>query len=93
LAKWLETIPASERTGKVWNKSEKVYYYHQRVACKKAKVVWKDNGLRHSAISCRTCNGVTLSEIADWAGNSISEIKKHYLALISKSDAEQWWNI
>jgi integrase len=93
LNKWLETIPASERTGKLWKHGEKGFFYHQKAMCSKAGVPWKHNGLRHSAISARCCNGVTLGEVADWAGNSVSEIKKHYLALISKADADEWWKI
>jgi len=93
LKKWLLAVPASERTGKVWGKGEKGYFYHQTTICKKAGVNWKNNGLRHTAISARCCNGTPLGEVADWAGNSVPEIKKHYLALISTSDANAWWQV
>jgi integrase len=93
LKAWLELVPVEDRDGQVWTRGEDDFSYHQQTTAKRAKVEWKNNGLRHTAISCRCCNGVTLSEVADWAGNSVSEIKKHYLQLISKADALAWWNV
>ena len=93
LKAWLELVPVDERKGNVWGGTERSFLYHQQMSTKKAGVTWKDNGLRHTAISARCCNGLHLGAVADWAGNSVGEIKKHYLQLISKSDAQSWWNI
>ena len=57
------------------------------------EVQFKENALRHSCISYSLARNPEhgLQLVSQWAGNSESTIRKHYLHLLTKSDGEEWF--
>jgi hypothetical protein len=53
------------------------------------------NGLRHSCISYYlAANGETsFGTVARWSGNSPAIIKRHYLAVIKRTEGQRWFSI
>lgn len=54
---------------------------------------WVKDYTRHSAISYRVRQTGDINTTATWAGNSPAIIRKHYLGLVSGSDAEKFSSI
>jgi integrase len=54
---------------------------------------WPPNGLRHSYISYRIAQIQNAAQVALEAGNSPAIIFKHYRELVTREDAEKWFNI
>jgi len=54
---------------------------------------WKPNGLRHSYGSYHFGMFSDDSETAKQMGNSVDTVHRFYKALVSKSDAERFWNL
>ena len=64
-----------------------------RAACKKAGIKWKHNGLRHSFASYRLAQTGEAARTSLEMGNSPAVVFKHYRELVSKEQAEVYWNI
>lgn len=60
---------------------------------KKAGLTWKRNGLRHSAISYRVASTKNTADVAEDAGNSPTMIRRHYLRVVTKSQAVSWFAV
>lgn len=54
---------------------------------------WPSNALRHSFSSYRMALVGNPATVAEEAGHSVQIMKTHYRELVSKSDAEAWFNI
>lgn len=54
---------------------------------------WVKDYARHSAISYRVRQTGDIFRTATWAGNSPGIIRRHYLGLVSASDAKAFWRI
>ena len=54
---------------------------------------WVKDYARHSAISYRVRQKGDIFTTATWAGNSPGIIRRHYLGLVSASDAKAFWRI
>lgn len=59
---------------------------------KKSGVAWKKNGLRKTFISCRIALTRNAAEVAEQCGNSPTVIQQNYKGLVTKSEAEAWFN-
>lgn len=61
---------------------------------KAAKIThWPRDIMRHTGISMRVASGETQAAVADWAGNSVSMIRKHYDGLAKKKESEAFCEI
>jgi integrase len=60
---------------------------------KKLITEWPQDVMRHSYISYRLAQGHGRGQVAEWAGNSESEIRKSYRRPLRKEDGEAWFGI
>jgi len=56
-------------------------------------VAWKKNGLRKTFISCQISLTRNAAEVAEQCGNSPTVIQQNYKGLVTKSEAETWFNV
>lgn len=54
---------------------------------------WPQDVMRHSYISYRLAQGHGRGQVAEWAGNSESEIRKSYRRPLRKEDGDKWFEI
>jgi integrase len=54
---------------------------------------WPQDVMRHSYISYRLAQGHGRGQVAEWAGNSESEIRKSYRRPLRKEDGNAWFEI
>jgi integrase len=54
---------------------------------------WPQDVMRHSYISYRLAEGHGRGQVAEWAGNSESEIRKSYRRPLRKEDGAAWFKI
>jgi integrase len=90
LAAWL--APHAKKAGPVME------YERERVArvetCKAAKVVWKDNALRHSFGSNHLAHFEDAPMLAAQMGHTSTRmIYQHYRDVVHPDDAAQWWQV
>lgn len=88
LADWLGDY--RKKTGPVAPKKA----YMKLSAFVRAKgIVWSPDVMRHSFISYAVAFTETVGGVALWAGNSEGVIKKHYLKMVTKKEAEAFFAI
>jgi integrase len=54
---------------------------------------WPQDVMRHSYISYRLAQGHGRGQVAEWAGNSESEIRRSYRRPLRKEDGEAWFSV
>ena len=54
---------------------------------------WPQDATRHTAASYLVAESSNLHEVAQALGHSETMLRKHYLARVSKVDAERFWNL
>jgi integrase len=54
---------------------------------------WPQDVMRHSYISYRLAQGHGRGEVAEWAGNSESEIRRSYRRPLRKADGAAWFGV
>lgn len=54
---------------------------------------WPQDVMRHSYISYRLAQGHGRGQVAEWAGNSESEIRKSYRRPLRKEDGDAWFAV
>jgi integrase len=54
---------------------------------------WPQDVMRHSYISYRLAQGHGRGQVAEWAGNSESEIRRSYRRPLRKEDGEAWFAV
>lgn len=54
---------------------------------------WPQDVMRHSYISYRLAQGHGRGQVAEWAGNSESEIRKSYRRPLRKEDGDKWFEV
>ena len=54
---------------------------------------WQPDMTRHSAISYKVREARDINTTATWAGNSVSVIRRHYLSLVTSTEAKEYWSI
>lgn len=64
-----------------------------RKICTALGIKVRPNGLRHAFISHRVSQTNDIAKVADEAGTSVSKIRKQYLKLVSKRQAEAYFGI
>jgi integrase len=60
---------------------------------RKAGIKREGNALRHTFVSCHLEKHCDPPKTAKSAGHSLTVLEQHYLKLVSKKDAEDWFNI
>jgi len=58
-----------------------------------AKIPWKHNGLRHSAISYRIAECADVPRVADESGNPPAVINSNYLKRVKPKEATAWFGL
>jgi integrase len=66
---------------------------HINELVKNSGILWKKNGLRKTYISCRIALTRNAAEVAEQCGNSPTVIQQNYKGLVTKSEAENWFDI
>jgi integrase len=90
---WNWLAPHFKEHGRLWNKTHDDFYRMQQKIAKEAGIRWKNNALRHTAISAQVAISRNVPEVAFHSGNSVDVIKRHYLDLMSPSAAEAWFAV
>jgi len=91
LALWL--APYAECKGKLWQHGDNAYDKRLVATAKAAGIAWKQNAPRHSFISYAYAVCDDAAKVASWCGNSPSVIHKNYRALVTKTDAANYFAI
>ena len=91
LALWLALSPSHE--GPLWKDTKAMFFKTRLQVAGKAKVTWKQNVLRHSAISYRLAELQNINQVALEAGNSPKMIHQHYRELATPEQAKSWFSI
>jgi hypothetical protein len=89
LMAWL--LPLRRKSGPVGPFSNLAIVF-QRTA-KRAGIIWKRNGLRHSFISYRVASLKNVAQTAYEAGNSPVMVHRHYLKHVSEAMGQKWFSI
>ena len=54
---------------------------------------WPQDGTRHTAASYMVAESSNLASVAQALGHSEQMLRKHYLARVTKADAERFWRL
>jgi integrase len=90
LAAWLE--PWRNATGDVMPRSL-AYYRSEIRRLKQRGVEWKQNALRHTAISCRLAIVKNAAQVAEESGNSVAMIRRTYHNPRTIKEARAWYAV
>lgn len=92
LVAWLKPLRGQPEEPVTYDFSRRVY---RRVLTLAKRVGFKrePNALRHTFVSCHLEKHCDPSRTAKTAGHSLAVLEQHYLKLVSKADAEAWFNI
>lgn len=92
LVKWLAPLRGTAEEFVTYPSVPKVY---EKVAAlfKKVKAPREQNALRHTFVSCHLEKHCDPPRTAKSAGHSLAVLEQNYLKLVSKKDAEAWFNI
>lgn len=88
---WL--APYAERKGKLFEFGDNAYDKRLVATAKTAGITWKQNAPRHSFISYAFAMCDDAAKVASWCGNSPAVIHKNYRALVTKTDAANYFSI
>lgn len=91
LRAWLEHLQVTKRTGKIFEDEElpeRVIAFAREIG-----VEWKQNVLRHSALTYRTAQTKNQPQVALEAGNSVAMVRKHYDDVAGEEEAQAWFGI
>jgi len=91
LARWLAL--SARRSGTIWPNTKAMFFKDRLAVAARAKVPWKQNGLRHSFISYRLADLQDTNRVALEAGNSPQMIFRHYRELATPEEARTWFAI
>lgn len=92
LAAWLAPLRGEPDEPVSYEQTHKLY----RRTCalfRKVGLPRDQNALRHTFVSCHMELHCDPSATSKTSGNSLAVLEKHYLKLVSKEDAEAWFNI
>lgn len=92
LAAWLKPLRGEPEENVTYPQSHKVYRRTLKLF-RKTGITRDQNALRHTFVSCHLEKHCDPSRTAKTAGHSLAVLEQHYLKLVSKSDAEAWFNI
>ena len=91
LVEWL--TPYKNRKGALWDLTDDAYDKRLAATAKAAGLEWKRNGPRHSFISYALAMNEDAPKVAYWSGNSPKVIHKHYQKLVTKADAQKYFDV
>lgn len=82
------------REGRVVDVSMVVFRRRLSEVFKNARVEFIDNGLRKSAISywLAAHPEFGVAQVSQWAGNSESSCRQHYLRILTQADGQKWFD-
>lgn len=83
----------SKVKGRIWTGTHDDFYRMQQTVAKKAGITWQNNALRHTFISAQVAKTQNVPQVAYESGNSVAVIKRNYLELMPKSQAEAWFSV
>ena len=94
LQSWLNFISERRRKGRIVNVSVRSFRKRLHAVFDRAKVPLIDNGLRKSAISywLAAYPEYGVAQVSQWAGNSESNCRQHYLKILTKEDGLKWFD-
>jgi hypothetical protein len=92
LAAWLKPLRGEPEEFVTYAESYKVYRRTLKLF-RNTGITRDQNALRHTFVSCHLEKHCDPSKTAKNAGHSLAVLEAHYLKLVSKSDAEAWFNI
>jgi integrase len=79
--------------GPIWEFSVSHFVTKSRITHQEAGIKKINNGLRHSFISYRLAITANENQTATEAGNSPNMIFQHYRELVTKEEAEKWFDV
>jgi integrase len=91
LAKWLE--PYRKMNGKVWNKRGDLHQIEFTQLRETLKIPVRRNGLRHAFCTYHFALHANENLTAQQAGNSPAMIHAHYKGLVTKAEADKWFQV
>jgi hypothetical protein len=93
LRTWLAVARAEEYEGRVIEASVRSFRKRLLAVFDEAKVPFLPNALRHSAISYWLAANPEfgVAQVSQWAGNSESSCRRHYLKVLTKADGLRWF--
>jgi integrase len=89
LKSWLKIF--AQTSGQIWPHSKPYLYEALSTVATGAKVVWKNNALRHSFVSYRVAQIKNIPQVAYESGNSPQIIDSNYRELVTEPDAKNWF--
>ncbi len=93
LLAWLQPCADKFKTG-VPIIDLKAFHQNKSRFLKAAQIAkWSENGLRHSFASFHYAMFRDANETASQMGNSADIVHRHYKSLVSRSEAEKFWNL
>lgn len=91
LEKWLSL--SARKSNKVWPHSSHYLNSIRAENAERAKVKWRENGLRHTWVSCRLAETQNAEKTALEAGNSTQIVFSNYRELRTPEQAKAWFSI
>jgi integrase len=88
---WLE--PYRNCTGPVWTGHRDTFHSHLRDLLASVKIPMRDNALRHAFISHSYALDGNENRVAMQAGNSPGMVHRHYKGLLTRKQAEAYFNV
>lgn len=88
---WLE--PYRKHTGLVWAGHRDTFHAHYRDLLAEVKLTMKENGLRHAFISHSFALDGNENRVSMMAGNTPDMVHRHYKGLVTRKQAEAYFNL
>jgi integrase len=92
LAAWLAPLRGQPNESVTYSQTHKLYRRSKKLF-KETGIPRDSNALRHSFVSCHLEKHCDPPRTSKTAGHSLAVLEQHYLKLISKAEAEEWFQI
>ena len=90
---WGADSPMGRRPAKHIVRADDQAFVAKLLRAKGLITEWPQDVMRHSYISYRLAQGHGRGQVAEWAGNSESEIRKSYRRPLRKEDGDRWFEL
>jgi integrase len=90
---WGAASPMGRRIAKHIVRADDQAFVAKLLRAKNLITEWPQDVMRHSYISYRLAQGHGRGQVAEWAGNSESEIRKSYRRPLRKEDGDRWFEV
>jgi hypothetical protein len=85
---WLR--PLQKKHGPIWRDTERNFYIRRCAICKSAKVEWKDNAARRTAISRRAGETKDIGLVSSESGSSVATLNRRYRKAMKTIDVAKF---